>query len=419
MKKSLIALAVLGTSFAASAQVTLGGRAAMEVGNWQATGSGDATKDFRDRSRVADVGSRVILRVNEDLGGGLRAFAMCETGINIDNGSNTGQANSNNANTTSWCSREGHLGIGNRTAEVRLGRQNVWWTQGAINVVGAVYHAGDAVTDLLTGSLGQYTVRGENMVMLMAGPGTGAWAGSNVYMGFMGASGNIDTGAAAGGTSVTSHSGSQLSHGQDMGESVRAGQSSAGRYQGLKVSYSQGALVGSFDMQTSETGNSLVGSGTTVPVGANVERSAWKLGAGYRYSGAKSPNIVSIQYVDRSRTITPLNGTGAKRTENVVMLVGQYALTGGWLLNATYGRASDQKLGGATQVDTGANAYGVGVVKTLSNRTHAYFQYRTIENKAKASYGMNGGNYASAPFGGGIAAGSDSKAWGLGLVHNF
>jgi predicted porin len=377
----------------------------MEVGNWQATGAtAGAASDFRDRTRVADVGSRVILRVNEDLGGGLRAFAMCETGINIDNGSSTGQANTNNANTTTWCSREGHLGIGNRTAEVRLGRQNVWWTQGPINVAGAVYHSGDAVTDLLTGGVGQYTVRGENMIMLVAGPGTGAWAGSNVYMGFMGANGHINQLSAT-----------QLGSGQDMGESVGAGKSAAGKYQGLKVAYSQGALVGSFDMQSSDTGNTGVATTGLVAAGDQLKRNAWKIGAGYRYSGAKSPNIVSLQYVVRDRTLTTAAGAATKGEENVLMLVGQYALTGGWIVNATYGKASDRKDNNATVANTGATSWGLGVVKTLSNRTHAMFQYRTIDNKAAAAYGFNGGNYAS----GAAAAGADSKAWGVGLVHNF
>jgi len=401
MKKSLIALAVLGTSFAASAQVTLSGRAAMEVGNWQATGAAaGAASDFRDRTRVADVGSRVILSVNEDLGGGLRAFVMCETGINIDNGSSTGQANTNNGNTTTWCSREGHAGIGNRTAEVRLGRQNVWWTQGPINVTGARWHSGDSVTDLITGGIGQYSVRGENMIMLVAGPGTGAWAGSNAYMGFMGASGHINQ--------LTT---TQLGAGQDNGESVGANNSSKGKYQGLKVAYSQGALVGSFDMQTSDTG---VQTPATAVTAARTERSAWKLGAGYRYSGTKSQNIISIQYVERERTVTTA-GVGVKGKESVIALVGQYQLTGGWMLNGTYGRASDRKDNNVTVADSGANSYGLGVIKTLSNRTHAMFQYRVIDNGRAGAYGFAGGNYQS----GTPAAGADSKAWGLGLVHLF
>lgn len=395
MKKSLIALAVLGTSFAASAQVTLSGRGAMEVGNWQATGAtAGAAADFRDRTRVVDSSSRILLSVNENLGGGLRAFVTCETGVNIDNAATTGQANTVNGNTQTWCSREGHVGIGNNTAEVRIGRQNVWWTQGAINVVGARWHAGDAVTDLITGGIGQYTVRGENQIMVVAGRGTGAWAGSNAYMGFMGASGNGALGA-----------------GQDNGESVGANASAKGKYQGLKVAYSQGALVGSFDMQTSDTGD------TALPAAASprLERSAWKLGAGYRYSGAKSQNIVSIQYVQRDRTSTTDAGVATKGKENVIALVGQYDLGSGWLLNGTYGRASDRKDNNVTVADSGATSYGLGVVKTMSNRTHAFFQYRNIDNGRAGQYGLNGGNYAS----GTAAVGADSKAWGFGIVHLF
>ena len=409
MKKSLIALAVLGTSFAASAQVTLSGRAAMEVGNWQATGAtSGVAADFKDRTRVADVGSRVILSVNENLGGGLRAFAMCETGINIDNGSSTGQANTNNANTTTWCSREGHVGIGNNTVEARLGRQNVWWTQGAINVTGARWHAGDSITDLITGGIGQYTVRGENMIMVVAGPGTGAWAGSNAYMGYMGASGNVVPGIP---TAATTGIGA----GQDNGESVGANLSATGKYQGLKVSYSQGALVGSFDMQTSDTGPITAGASTTTPAGSKLERSAWKLGAGYRYSGAKSQNIVSIQYVERERTITTAAGAATKGKEDVVALVGQYDVGSGWLLNATYGVASDRKDNNVSVAGSGAKSYGLGVVKTLSTRTHALFHFRVIDNDRAGAYGLAGGNYQS----GTPAAGADSKAFGFGLVHLF
>ena len=415
MKKSLIALAVLGTSFAASAQVTLGGRAAMEVGSWQATGAtAGAASDFRSRTRVADTGSRVILRVNEDLGGGLRAFVMCETGINIDNGGSTGQANTNNANTTSWCSREGHAGIGNQTAEIRLGRQNVWWTQGALNVTGSVYHAGDSFTDIMTGGIGQYATRGENMVMLVAGPGTGAWAGSNAYMGFMGAAGNVNS--VMTGNTITAGSYAQFGPGADMGESVGANTSSSGRYQGLKLSYSQGAMVGAFDMQTSDTGPTNFLGGAVAAAGTKLERSAWRLGAGYRYSGTKSPNIVSIQYGNRDRTITTAANAVTKGKEDFLGLVGQYDLGSGWLLNATYARASDRKDNNVTVANTSANSYGIGVVKTLSTRTHGFFHYRAInQGTAQSGYGFAGGNYQ----GGSPAAGADSKGWGFGLVHNF
>lgn len=403
MKKSLIALAVLGTSFAASAQVTLSGRGAVEVGNWGATGSAaGAASDFRDRTRVVDVGSRVTLSVNENLGGGMRAFAMCETGINIDNGSSTGQANTNNANTTTWCSREGHVGIGNATVEARLGRQNVWWTQGAINVVGARWHAGDAITDLLTQGIGQYTVRGENMIMVVAGPGTGAWAGSNAYMGFMGASGNVAPGVLTAPTT-------SLGAGQDNGESVGANTSATGKYQGLKISYSQGALVGSFDMQTSDTGP--VSAVTT----SRNDRSAFKLGAGFRYSGAKSQNIISIQYVERERSVTNAAGVVTKGKEDVVALLGQYDLGSGWLLNATYGVASERKDNNVAVAGSGAKSMGLGVVKVLSPRTHALFHYRTVDNGKAGTYGLAGGNYQS----GTPAAGADSTGWGFGLVHLF
>jgi predicted porin len=115
MKKALIATAVASAIGmpAMAQQVTLSGRASMEVGNWKATGSAaGSASDFKNRTRVADTGSRFTFAVSEDLGGGMRAGVYCETGINIDNGGSTDQAGSNNANTSDWCSREGRAFIG-------------------------------------------------------------------------------------------------------------------------------------------------------------------------------------------------------------------------------------------------------------------------------------------------------------------
>ena len=99
----------------------------------------------------------------------------------------------------------------------------------------------------------------------------------------------------------------------------------------------------------------------------------------------------------------------------MVIVAAVLALAGGWILNGTYGKASDRKDNNVTVANTGATAYGLGVVKTLSTRTHGFFHYRVIDNKAAAAYGLAGGNYQS----GTPAAGADSKGWGIGLVHNF
>jgi hypothetical protein len=248
------------------------------------------------------------------------------------------------------------------------------------------------------------------MVMLVAGPGTGAWAGSNVYMGYMGISGHINQMTPTGAALLN-----QADSGQDMGESVGANKSAAGKYQGLKIAYSQGNLVGAFDMQTSDTGNTGIATTGLLAIGDRLERNAQRVTAGYRFAGPQSPSIVSVQYAKRDRTVTTAAGAVTKGEEDVIALTGQYALAGGWILNGTYGKASDRKDNNVTVANSGATAWGLGVVKTLSTRTHALFHYRVIDNKAAGAYGLAGGNYQS----GTPAPGADSKGWGIGLVHNF
>jgi len=93
MKKSLVALAALAVSGAAMAQVTLSGRASIDMSTWQAVNStAGSASDLASRTRVADSGSRITFAVNEDLGGGMKAGLMCETGINVDNAERTGQS---------------------------------------------------------------------------------------------------------------------------------------------------------------------------------------------------------------------------------------------------------------------------------------------------------------------------------------
>jgi len=389
MKKNLLAAAVAAAvAVPAMAQnVTLSGRATMEVGQWGASGAANGSADFHNRTRVADTGSRIAFGVNEDLGGGLRAGVYCETGINIDNGSSTGQAGTNNANTTTWCSREGRASIGNSLAEVRLGRQNVWWTQGAINNMGSTYVGSDTLTNMFNGQTGVYGVRLENMIMLHGNAGMGAFAGSQVYWGVMGNSGNQS--AAAGAAFPTPNT---------TGEAAGAGVDPRGKYQGFKLNYAAGQLLGMVDAQYSDNGT--------------LDRNAYKYGVGYRFMGAKNPSLISAQAWNKDSTAI---ATNVKSKDSGYGLVVQFDVGGGTMLHTMYSKNNDMKVGSATTANSGASAYTIGATRALSKRTHLYASYHVIKNEAASTVGMGGGNYQSAT----PVAGQDTKAWGLGMVHNF
>ena len=120
MKKSLIALAVLAASGAAMAQssVTLYGVADAFVGTRETsrvTAVGNDLVVSKQRQAVVDSGglnsSRWGLRVKEDLGAGLNAFATFESNIDIDNGASSG------------FTRQAFVGLGGSFGAVSMGRQ--------------------------------------------------------------------------------------------------------------------------------------------------------------------------------------------------------------------------------------------------------------------------------------------------------
>ena len=411
MKKTLVALAALAaTSAFAQSFVTLSGRASMDVSTFEATGATANTAalnyDFVRRVRVADTSSRITFAAQEDLGGGNRAGVYCETGINIDNATANGQAGTANANTSEWCSREGRLYYGNDTAEIRLGRQNVWWTQGVLNQVGSRHLGSDSFTNLQNGGVGVYGVRVENTAMLHFGSALGAFAGSQVYAGRMGGV----TGEAA-----------------VAGAAVGTGNPNAnGQFGGYKLQYTAGQIVGLIDYQSSH--NSATATGVN-----SFDRSSTKYGLGYKYAGTASPSIVSFQYWDKKRTdltapttanVTVAGGTTSVATTNSGSgkdsgygLVVEHALAANNYLIAQYGKANSLKnVSGVEQAGTGATAYTLGYRQNLSKRTHLYTAYHTIKNDANINYNMSGGNYSSAA---NVANGSTIKMLAVGMQHDF
>jgi len=112
MKKTLLALAVLGTfAGVASAQssVTLYGRLDTAV-SWDENGAGDSTTGMNRNLPIG--GSRFGFRGSEDLGGGLKANFVLEAGFNSDDGTNSSRL----------FSRLSYVGLSDSWGEVRLGR---------------------------------------------------------------------------------------------------------------------------------------------------------------------------------------------------------------------------------------------------------------------------------------------------------
>jgi len=411
MKKSLVALAaVAAVSAYAQTTVTLSGRASMDVSTWGASGSAVASQDFASRTRVADTSSRITFSVNEDLGGGMKSGVYCETGFSIDTATANGQANTANAATSEWCSREGRLYIGNDTAELRLGRQNVWWTQGGFNDSGSNKIGTDVSSNMFNGGMGlMVTSRGENQIKIVAGKNTAAFAGSEVYMGYQ-----------------TAYEATA----KNVNVGIAASADTGGTYNGFKLNYDDGGnVIAAVDYQTSQ--NSAATISTTA--GASVssfDRTATRYSVGYKYA---ADSIVSLQYWNKDRTdksgvttlATPYNtatnaytaGNTGSGKDSGFIVNWNHAISPTVLAIVQYAKANNvtNSTSGAEVADSGATGYSLGATYRLSKRTHVYGAIHQIQNGVNANYGFSGGNYQSGTNGGG----STVNITALGFQHNF
>ena len=431
------------------AQVTISGRANLDVGGYTAVGaSGNnslgqagtlanggvllpAALDAANRNVVRDASSRITLTVREDLGGGRTAGLVCDTGINIDTATANGQANTANPNVNLFCSREGSLRFGTSTVEVRLGRQNVFWTSGAADVTGANLVANSVSSTLYGQGVGLQGTRLPNMIMLHGGSGLGAFANSHVYYGINEAGyGESSNNIAAG--------------------NIGTGTQGTGTYNGFKLTYAitptwEAMIDYQSSQNTTPTAAAAAPAGTqfggpTLGGAASFNRTATKYQLGWKYAGGES--IASVQYWNKERVDNTAANTfslasavavganggagvassnlGSGKDSGYVFNI-NHDFGGGYVAVLQYGQAYNmqgvQTVGAApTEIaNSGASAYTIGGIMRMSKRTHAYVAYNQVTNGANAQYQFSGGNYGSS-----IGAnGQQITTTALGLQHWF
>ena len=405
MKKTLIALAALAAT-ASFAQVTLSGRAAMGVSTYSATGAtAGVGADIATRTKVDDYSSRLRFAVNEDLGGGMRAFGVYEFGLNFDTGTGNGQAATANSATAFNGSRESHVGIGNNLLELRLGRQNVYWTQGDLSDQGANYIGKDSFSDSYTRVA---NTRQNNAILLNLNSGAGAFAGSQVYWA------------------------PEVSNEAAVAGSPSATQTNNATTWGGKLNWDQGKVHLMADYQKR---SNITAAGDTSAFGTNTtsfDATSIKLGAGYRYAAG---SMVGVHYWDMKRELIEPGVTGnAAATVQAVAGVTGGSITGGWKQTgwavnvahnlgngltgyANYGVLNNQNgtSSNADLDDSGSRFYTLGLRKDLSKRTGIFTSYGKIQNGAAGTYSPAGGSFTPAV----TAAGASPTYFLVGMMHNF
>ncbi len=147
MKKSLIALAVLG-AFASAAQaqtnVQVGGRIQADVKNYKVGNVTTAGRVAKNEMRIDDdETSRFWIRGTEDLGGGLKALFYVENRFNTDVNSTQGSGNGlANGNT--------YLGLSGNWGQLTAGKHTFMEDQG--NAVQYGIKGGQAIPSSMLGS---------------------------------------------------------------------------------------------------------------------------------------------------------------------------------------------------------------------------------------------------------------------------
>jgi predicted porin len=358
MKKSLIAIAVLGAmSSAAFAQsnVTIYGILDAGIVSERGGAAGTTTKVTSGAASA----SRIGFKGTEDLGGGLSAIFKIETGARIDTG-----ALDNTDNRL--FNREAYVGLSSKTAgTVTLGRQYTPYYE-TLRDVADPFALGYAGTAKNLFPVAGFDTRNDNSI---------------VYK----------TPNLQGVTAAVSYS---------VGEV--AADTSANRQIGASVAYNNGPLNVALAYNSKNNDTLTV---KTNRIGHNS-----LIAANYDFKIVK---VFGAYGQDKGLNSAPLNGpanafgyTFVSSQDSSNALVGVTAPVGdtAGTVMASYIRKDDKEI-----ANRDADQWAVGYSYALSKRTSTYVAYAKIKNKNGAGYTV--GNNSE--------GGTGDKAFNLGLKHSF
>ena len=393
--KLLACAAACGLLFASTAgaqtsNVQLYGRANLGLDYYSAEGAsgagGGSSSDREGRVRVFDNSSRVGVRGTEDLGNGLKAVFQIETGVNVDNGSNTGQGGQGNSSTGFWASRDSFVGIDSGFGRLTFGRQTIWISNG-VNAQFSSNYINTEVPWTDGRALGRIpNVAGRTSNVVLYTSPTFAGLNASVYY-----SPNAQEAVQTSATADT--------NGAIWGATVRG---------------SFGPFYAQFDYISNE-GNTPAGGGV------RPDSSGFKLGASWGYMPGARIGVI---------------GTLVEANNAAGLTLGDEVDQYGWTINwehtfgnlqvmAQYGQLgslndcdSDGAPGNIGCGNSGARGYMVGARYLLSKRTWVYGSYNGVSNRSNqfsdyTSSGITSVNGAPVPYG------ADPEIFAIGILHNF
>jgi predicted porin len=391
MNKKLVALAVAG-AFAlplaaeaqTGAQVTLYGRANMDLEFVKASGNGAADGSTTTVTRVSSNSSRFGLRGTEALGGGLTAFFQVENSVNWDgNGAS-------NANTIA--NRETFVGLQGSFGQIWLGRSlspyddtTPIWASGPYNYNTGLFNNSSLWannSNAIGGeAIGGYDDRYSNSIRW----NSPTWSGFTVEV------------------QLASKENTAHSWGFFPGVFYNNGPIQAG------FTYARHDKIRCYNAAGTSYAPCAASSGIT---GLAAKDDAFTLAGSYDFGVAR----VALMY-EHLKYETP---TGDLKRD--MWGISGTIPMGGGLWYVYYGRAGDGK-GGASDSETRINSlvhgsdsassnFEIGYRYDLSKRTSLNAGYVMIRNDARANYTFNVNGYAVSP-------GGDPQGFVLGIIHNF
>lgn len=375
---------------------------------------------------MADDGSRIGFRVTEDLGGGAYAKALIESGVNLDTNSGNGQSGLANSGTGFIGSRDAWVGLGNSMADIRLGRQNVFWGNGAIEDVGANrmhFSINGMYTSPSSGWIANPMARVDNTVKFVGNSALGAFAGSEFWF--------------AHPVVAESATPNALNTANTKGEAKA-------KAQGLTLKFAQGPIAAQYDYGkfTSQLNGVGTATGQTFSAAEILAETAaaktldnsvtaQKLGLAYTYAeGSKvyfinsrfkqtfldpvaSANIIAVTATAGTNALLVLQGGDRKQSSN---LLGVQHRIGPWELHGAYARQGNATIAGETVGDSGSKAFTLGARYDVSKRTALTAGYTQIKNDANNNINNSGGGQSSAAA---IGYGAKLTQVGASVQHNF
>jgi general bacterial porin, GBP family len=385
MNKKVMALAIAG-AFAvpavALADASIYGRVNVGFDNYEATGStAGSGADLKSRNRVFDSASRLGFRASEDLGGGLRAVMVLESGVNFDTGTVNGQNNQPNVSSGVFASRDSYGGLEGDWGRVSFGRQSVFWTNGVIAQSGANYVNVDVPMATMGGGFGRVGGIGTriNNTMMYTAPNVNGFSGYVSY--------------------------------SPQSEAASGGQSTDAVVEGLRVTYT-GRVNVQADWATNKTQSGLSAH--------RLQTTGTKLGVGFPYAPGAQISLIVGNNENKDVSGTTGFSVAGDTVKQTAIVLNWEQIFGNIQVMAMAGKL--QKATGCTETatttcdNTEATSLMVGAKYLFSKKTGAYVTYNKTTNKDNQNIDYTAAGLTSANP---LPVGADPRILAVGVIQNF